>query len=114
MGRLVCRAGDNILDGLPVPVRNGDVNLMDGGAVSDGDGVPITGDGLAGEVGDRRLLLLGLGEDRIGLVYDLPVEAVAETGHAKVQPHKVRLLIDHRRPCDRFMPFQHSGVPVRI
>ena len=77
------------------------------------DGIPLAGDRMAGQVGDLRLLL-GLGEDGVGLVNDLPMEAVAETGHIKVQPHKIRVPNGLRRPCHRRVSLYHSGVPVGI
>ena len=77
------------------------------------DGIPLAGDRMAGQVGDLRLLL-GLGEDGVGLVNDLPMEAVAETGHIKVQPHKIRVPNVLRRPRDRRVSLYHSVFPVGI
>ena len=78
------------------------------------DGIPLVGDGLAGQVGDLRLLPLGLGEDGISFVNDLPVEAVAKAGHIKVQPHKIRVPNVLRRPRDRRVSLYHSVFPVGI
>ena len=56
VGRLVRRA-DDLLDGLPVLIRNGDVNLMGGVSAPDGDGVPLASNGPVREVrGQRRRL----------------------------------------------------------
>ena len=60
MGRLVRRTGYDLLDGLPVLVRNGDVNLMGSIPAPDGDGIPLAGDRLAGEVRGQRLHLFPL------------------------------------------------------
>ena len=42
------------------------------------------------------------------------MEAVAETGHIKVQPHKIRVPNGLRRLCHRRVSLYHSGVPVGI
>ena len=62
----------------------------------------------------RPLLPLGLGEDGISFVNDLPVEAVAKAGHIKVQPHKIRVPNVLRRPRDRRVSLYHSVFPVGI
>ena len=103
---------DSLLDGLPFLVRNGDLNLMGGVPIPDGDGVPFAGDGLAGQV--RGLFLLGLGEDGICLIHDFPMQAIAKVRHIVVQPHKFRVCDGECRPFDRCVTLKDSGFPVRI
>ena len=42
------------------------------------------------------------------------MEPVAESGHIKVQPHKIRVPNGLRRPFDRRVSLYHSVFPVRI
>ena len=60
------------------------------------------------------LLLLGLGEDGVGLVNDLPMKPVAEGRHIVIQPHKLRLCDSECRPFDRRITLNDCGFPVRI
>ena len=62
VGRKVRRT-DELLDSIPAP---------------GGNGIPLAGDWLDGNL---RLLLLSVGEERLGLVNDFQVQPVADSGH---------------------------------
>ena len=51
---------NSLLDGFIFLVRHGNVHLVGGFAATDGEGVSLAGDGLAGQIGQRNLRLRGL------------------------------------------------------
>ena len=50
----------------------------------------------------------------VGLVNDLPMQAVAEVGHIVVQPHKLRFRNGECRPFDCGIALNDGGLPARI
>ena len=90
---------------------------MGGVPASDGEGIALAGDGMAGQIG-------GLGQHGIGFVHDFPVQPQPEIGHVEIQPGKilranyrrcsVREHDGKRRPFYGFLPLHQSGLFIGI
>ena len=75
--------------------------------VPDGDGIPVAGHWLLGQV--RRG---GMGQDGVGLVQHRLMEAVVEAHQIIIEAEEDRVLHGADRPLDGLRPLQHGVLPV--
>ena len=69
---------------------------------------------LGGTVWNDNPLLPGLGEDRIGFVQYLFVQALLELRHIIIRPHKIRFFDGDRGPFDRFAALKQREVLIAV